>query len=220
MLTAKITLRAGGYELSGDYLDLQSLHRSLHAICHDESDGDAYPENLVFHLAYDVRKAMDGRRAKTKVEGFDGKSIQYRTVTLSLPRALIQFAFTLKLVVGRSLPMQHTANIHSFGATLSSALGQLDFPPPEGFMATVSKAVDSCPSWPDFYFVDLIDVEYLYRHHTRQSRVKHLKHLPEMLRHGGPFANAALKARAKYATEQGVVPETLGAVWPDKPPKY
>jgi hypothetical protein len=220
MLTAKVTLRAGGYHLSGDYLDLQSLHRSLHEICHDESDGDAYPENLVFQLAYDVRKAMQGHRAKTKMEGFSDKPTLYRTVTLSLPRALIQFAFTLRLVVGRSLPMQHTANIHAFGATLSSALGQLDFPSPEGFIASVSRTVSGWPSWPDFYVVDLIDMEYLYQHQTKRARIKELKHLPENLRYGGPFANAALRARAKYAKEHGVAPETLGAVWPDEAPKY
>ena len=60
MLTAKVTLRAGGFHLSGDSLDLEALRRSLHAICDEESDDSDYPENLVYQLAYDVRKAKDG----------------------------------------------------------------------------------------------------------------------------------------------------------------
>ena len=80
MLVAKITPRAGGFKLSGDCLDLESLHRSLHAICDEESDEGAYPENLIYQLAYDVRKAKDGMRDKTMVESFGRRQVTYHTV--------------------------------------------------------------------------------------------------------------------------------------------
>ena len=126
MLTAKVTPRAGGYHLSGDYLDLDALRASLHAICEDESEGSDYPENLVFQLAYDVRKATDGNREKVKVDGFGQKAVTYHSVTVSLVRATIQFAFVLRLIRGKPIPLQHTTSIHAFGASLASALEQLD----------------------------------------------------------------------------------------------
>lgn len=220
MVTAKVTPRAGGFNLSGDYLDLEALHRSLHEICDDDAGDSEYPENLVFQLAYDLRKALQGNRDRTKVESFDDKSVTYRSVTLSLPRALVQFAFVVRIITGKSIPLKHTASIHAFGAAVASALEQLKVPSPEKFIASVARSVDGWPHWPSAFLVDRIDRNYLYDYRTKASRLKELKHLPEFLRYGGPYAKAALKARDDYAAEQGVDPETLGPAWPEEPPKY
>ncbi len=220
MLTAKVTPRGGGFHLSGDYLDLDFLRTSLHAICEDESEGSDYPENLVFQLAYDVRKASDGNREKVKVESFGQNTATYHSVTVSLVRAAIQFAFVLRLIRGKSIPMQHTASIHASGAALASALEQLDFPSPEKFIAAVARSVDGWPDWPPAFLVDRVDFQFLYEHRTKQTRVIELKNLPEYLRHGGPYAKRHLKARADFAAKQGVDPESLGPGWPDVPPKY
>lgn len=220
MLTAKVTLRAGGFHLSGDSLDLEALYASLHAICDDESEGSDYPENLVFQLAYDVRKAKDGQRAKTKVQSFTDQPVIYHSVTLSLARAAIQFAFVLRLITGRSIPLKHTASIHAFGATVASALEQLDFPSPEEFIAAVAQSVGTWPTWPAAYLVDIIDLEYLFNHQTKRTRLEELKQLPEYLRYGGPFAKAVLKVRDDFAAERGIDPNSVHPNWPDRLPKY
>jgi hypothetical protein len=220
MLIAKITPRGGGFHLSGDYLDLETLRTSLYALCEDDSDGSDYPENLVFQLAYDVRKASDGRREKIKVESFGEKSVAYHSVTVSLVRAAVQFAFLVRLIRGKSIPLRHTASIHAFGAAVASALEQLKFPSPEKFIAAVVQSVDGWPDWPPSFLVDRVDLEFLYEHRTRQTRLIALKHVPECLRHGGPYAKRQLKARADAAAKQGVDPEFLELDWPDAPPKY
>jgi hypothetical protein len=220
MLTAKITPRGGGFHLAGDHLDLETLHSSLHAICEDDSDGSSYPENLIFQLAYDVRKASGGHRDRIKVESFGRKTATYHSVTVSVVRAAVQFAFLVCLIRGKSIPLQHTASIHAFGAALASALEQLKFPSPEAFIAAVARSVDGWPDWPPSFLVDRIDLQFLYEHRTRQTRLLALKNLPECLRHGGPYAKRQLKARADAAAKQGVDPASLEPDWPDAPPKY
>ena len=220
MLIAKVTMRAGGFHLSGDSLDLEALYASLHAICEDESDDSDYPENLVMQLAYDVRKAKDGQRAKTKVQSFADKPVTYHSVTLSLVRAVIQFAFVLRIVTGKSIPLKHTASIHAFGATIASALEQLDFPSPEKFIASVAVSVNGWQTWPPSFLVDQIDLRHLFHNQTKSIRVKELMLLPEYLRKGGTFANTVLKARDDYAAERGVDPRIVHPNWPEELPKY
>lgn len=220
MLIAQVTPRAGGYKLSGDYLDLRSLHRSLHEICDDESDEDAFPENLIYQLAYDVRKATDGRREKTKVESFDDRRVFYRSAILSFPRSVIQFAFLLRLIRSKPLPLQRTADYHAFGATVGSALEQIGMHSPEKFIVEVSQSIDAWPTWPDAYLVDVIDLEFLCESRTRPKRISALKKLPDNLRHDGSYARTKFQKRNEYAASQGVAPESLGPVWPDEPPKY
>ena len=220
MLTAKVTPRAGGFHLSGDSLDLEALHRSLHAICDEESDDSDYPENLVYQLAYDVRKAKDGRREKIKVQGFSDKPVTYHAVTLSLVRSVIQFAFVLRLITGKSIPLKHTASLHAFGATIATALEQLGFPSPEEHITSVAVSVATWPDWPPAFLVDSIDMDYLFHNQSKRARISELKHLPEYLRYGGRYAKAALKARDDFAAKQGVDPQSLGPAWPEGSPKY
>lgn len=220
MLTAKVTAKAGGYQLSGDVMDLEALYSSLHAVCEDRSEGEVYPENLVFQLAYDVRKAMDGNRGEAQVPGFDDEVVVYRAVTLSLTRAVIQFAFIFKLVRGRQVPMKHTAAVHAFGATAVSALEQLKFPVPEQFLSSVVESVDSWPEWPAPFVVDSLDRKYLFERQTRAARIKELKQLPLCLRYGSDFAAEALHVRDEFARERGVPPEHVLVKWPEVTPKY
>jgi len=220
MLTAKLTAQAGGYHLSGDLLDLEALYSSLHAICEDQSEGERYPENLIFQLAYDVRKSRDGHRGVAKVPGFGDKPTVYRAVTLSLARALIQFGFIIRLVRGRHLKMKHTASVHAFGATVVEALEQLKFPAPERFLASVVESVDSWSKWPDAFVVDSLDRDFLYGQRTRAARLKVLKRLPQDLRRDSRYAVDALKARDDYARQHGIASEDVGVAWPDEPPRY
>ena len=220
MLTAKVTPRAGGFHLSGDSLDLEGLYASLHAICEDESDDCDYPENLVMQLAYNVRKAMEGHRAKTKVQGFTDKPVTYHTVTLSMVRAVIQFAFVLRLITGKTIPLKHTASLHAFGATVASALEQLNCPSPEKFIASVAVSVNGWPTWPPSFLVDQIDLRHLFHNTTKDIRVIELMLLPEYLRIGGTFAETVLKVRDDYAAERGVDPRVVHPDWPEEMPKY
>ena len=201
-------------------MDLESLHRSLHAICDEESDEDAHPENLIYQLAYDVRKAKEGMRAKTMVESFGRRQVTYHSVIVSFPRAIVQFAFLLRLLRSKPLPLQRTSDYHAFGATVGSALEQAGIKSPEKFIANVVRNVDAWPAWPDAYLVDLIDMNYLHESRTRKERIRALQQLPEHLRRDGPYARAALKARDKYASERGVAPESLGPAGPDEEPKF
>lgn len=152
--------------------------------------------------------------------GFGVRPVTYHSVTLSFPRAIVQFAFLLRLLRSKPLPLQRTADYHAFGAAVGSALQQAGIKSPESFIAGVSRTVDAWPTWPDAYLIDRIDIEFLYDSKTRPQRLRALNRLPDHLRHNGPYARTALQERDEYAAERGLRPESLGRAWPDEEPKF
>ncbi len=52
----------------------------------------------------------------------------------------------------------------------------------------MARSVDGWPDWPPAFLVDRVDLQFLYEHRTKQTRLMELKNLPDYLRHGGPDA--------------------------------
>lgn len=222
MLIARITPKGGGFQLCGDYLDLHALYESLHEICPTESGGERYPENLVYQLAYDVRKARDGARETVKAATFvgDASAANYRAVTLSLPRAMIQYAFAARLLGRSKKPaLAQQAGISAFGAAVISALEQMEIKSPARLLDNVAARVSAWRGWPDSYLVEIIDRTYLYDRKDKRARASELKLLPKFLEQCGPFANAVLEIRNEFAAKNGVHPDLVEPRMPDHEPE-
>jgi len=58
VLIAKVTPHTGGFLLAGDTLDLNTFHESLHAICPNEEEDPANPDNLILQLAWHLPVAF------------------------------------------------------------------------------------------------------------------------------------------------------------------
>jgi hypothetical protein len=223
MLIAKVTSNAGGFLLAGDSLDLNSLHESLHAVCPNEEEDSANPDNLILQLAYEVRKAKDGQRETISVPcdwPRKGKS-SYRGATLSFPRAIIQFAFLTRLMCrSRSISTAAKADIWAFGAATISALEQLEIKNAERLLGSAVGSVLEWKGWPSHCLIDSIDITHLYRTKTRSRRIAGLKRLPTDLRERGPIAGGILLSSRKYAEEHGIPLDAVGVAWPEEMPVY
>jgi hypothetical protein len=222
MLIARITPKGGGFQLCGDYLDLRALYYSLHEICPTESGGDRYPESLVYELAYEVRKAKDGARETVKAATFGSgaSAATYHAVTLSLPRAMIQYAFAARLLRQSKKPLlTERAHIAAFGAAVVSALDQLKIKGADKLLEKVVASVGDWRGWPDDYLVEVIDRTHLFDKKSRRARVSDLKLLPEFLREDGPFAGAVMEVRREYAAKHGVPVHQVQPVQPEGEPE-
>lgn len=223
MLIAKVTPHAGGFLLAGDSLDLNTLHESLHAICPNEDEDSANPDNLVLQLAYEVRKAKDGHREEIQVPcewAKTGKS-SYRGVTLSLPRATIQYAFLMRLIYrSRSISTAARADILAFGAAVISAFEQLEIKNAEKLLESSVGSLMDWEDWPSHALIDSIDISHLYRAKTKLKRVAGIKRLPADLREHGPLASGILRSSQAYAKEHGMPIDDVGVEWPDESPVY
>ncbi len=223
MLFARITPKGGGFQLCGDYLDLHALYHSLHELCPTESGGERYPENLVYQLAYDVRKAKDGAREVVDAATFGNgtSATKYHAVTLSLPRAMIQYAFAARLLRRSKKPsLAEQAGVVAFGAAVISALEQLEIKSPGKLLDKVAASVSAWRGWPDSYLVEVIDRTHLYDKKSQRARVADLKLLPKFLEQAGPFANAVLEVRDEFAAKNGVRPELVEPGMPDHAPEF
>jgi len=223
MLIAKTTPNAGGFLLAGDHLDLHTLHESLHAVCPNEDEDSANPDNLILQLAYEVRKALSGNREEIQVPcdwSKKGTNI-YRGAILSLPRAMIQHAFLTRLLYSsRSVSTAAKADIWAFGAAVVSALEQLEIKNAEKLIDSTIRSIMDWKEWPGHCLIDTIDITHLHHAKTKLRRVAGIKRLPLDLREHGPLASGILRAGVAVAKERGISQEEVGAEWPEKSPIY
>jgi hypothetical protein len=91
MLTSAPTKFGTGITLYGDFLDLETVHRTIHKIA---SDGTAEERmaNFMLALAYDIRKAKENRRETRKLGVTKEESAKYKGVAVLWPFFLVQVA--------------------------------------------------------------------------------------------------------------------------------
>ena len=91
MLTSAPTKFGAGITLYGDFLDLDSLHNTIHKIASEECL-EAEVQNFILALAYDIRKAKE-RKREVKELGIDKEDrAKYKGVSVLWPHFLPQVA--------------------------------------------------------------------------------------------------------------------------------
>ncbi len=91
MLTSAPTKFGTGITLYGDFLDLDTVHRTIHKIA-TEGFAEERIGDFILGLAYDIRKAKDKQREARKLGIEKEDSVNYRGVAVLWPYFLVQVA--------------------------------------------------------------------------------------------------------------------------------
>lgn len=91
MLTSVPTKYGAGIRLYGDFLDFDTVHRTVHKIA-KEGFAEERVGDFILGLAYDVRKAKDEMREKRRLQIPRGDKVNYKGVPILWPYFLIQVA--------------------------------------------------------------------------------------------------------------------------------
>ena len=89
MLTSAPTKFGAGITLYGDFLDLDTLHQTIHKIACDGL-AEEHIANFMLGLAYDVRKAKEKQREVRTLGSEDEDSVKYKGVDVLWPYFLVQ----------------------------------------------------------------------------------------------------------------------------------
>lgn len=175
MLYAIPTKRGYGVTLYGDYNDLQSLHGTIHLICDDNSYGVYSPKEKALSIAYEIRKAYEGKRQKI-IDEEHGST--YYATNIDWPRALFYASFLRHAAGFCSTTKKDQANLYRFEYCIESALASYDYNTARDILYWYDTI--GCVSR-DFIisFVDEITYEYLY---GGLSGKRNFKRLPDLLR--------------------------------------
>jgi hypothetical protein len=91
MLTSAPTKYGTGITLFGDFLDLDTVHKTIYKIANDGC-AEEHVGDFILALAYDVRKAKDDMREKRRLQISPSDKANYKAVSILWPHFLIQVA--------------------------------------------------------------------------------------------------------------------------------
>ena len=91
MLTSAPTKYGAGITLYGDFLDLDTVHRTIHKIA-TEGFAEEHIGDFILGLAYDFRKAKERKREVRKLGIEEGDRVNYKGVAVLWPYYLVQVA--------------------------------------------------------------------------------------------------------------------------------
>ena len=91
MLTSAPTQFGTGITLYGDFLDLDTVHHTIHKIA-GEGFHEGHIGNFMLGLAYDLRKAKEKQREVRKLGTEKEDSVNYKGVDVLWPYFLVQVA--------------------------------------------------------------------------------------------------------------------------------
>ncbi len=172
---AEPTKQGVGLILYGDYNDLRSLHETIHSLCGDAGGCHSVQHEHALSMAYDLRKAYEGKRESKSVgEGGD----TYLGVKLVWTYALFYASFFRQCAGFQPTNKEHQANLYHFEFCIENAL--LKYEPKIG-----SEIINSYSSIGFvsqkflFSFVDDVSFQYIYQGGTGKMR---FKRLPQVLR--------------------------------------
>lgn len=175
MLYAIPTKRGYGVTLYGDCKDLESLHGTIHLICDENSYGVYSHKEMALSIAYEIRKAYEGKRQKIIDEE---RGSTYYATNIAWPEALFYASFLRHTAGFCPTTKKDQANLYCFEYCIESALVSYDYN--IGTDILIWYDTIGCVS-KDFIisFVNEINYEYL---HGGLSGKRNFKRLPELLR--------------------------------------
>lgn len=101
MLTSSPTKHGAGIALYGDFNDLNALHATIHKLA-EESWVPEHTSLFLLGLAYDVRKAFEGKRSKRSFGQHPGQKTAYFGCQVLWPIALVQIGMLRRMASYRN----------------------------------------------------------------------------------------------------------------------
>ncbi|WP_201496049.1 DUF6904 family protein [Rubrivivax sp. A210] len=214
MLVSRPTKFGAGIMLGGDYLDLSSLHETVHALASETGPLSAHHYEFALGLAYDLRKAREGKRDRWPSDA--ETYANYSAVNILWPVFLVQLGMLRSACAYMPTDRRVQAHLYSLEACAAEALAEFD--PAVGAM---------CMRWLANF--NLLHDSFLLEFVTQQTREflygagqgkARFRRLPRLLDEISPFSQAYQEFErtvAKQAHDQGAKPQDMTDLseWPD-----
>jgi hypothetical protein len=214
MLISRPTKFGAGITLGGDYLDLTSLHETIHKLAAEDGPLATHHYEFVLGLAYDVRKSYEGQREKWA----EGEPIYsgYTAVDILWPNFLVQLGMLRSACAYAPTDRRIQATLYALENCAESALFELD--PAVGalcmrWLAQFTRLTDNFL----LEFVVHQNKDYLFGAAAGKARIRRL---PRLLDDISPFSSAyqdferSIKKQAEAANAK---PQDMGdwSEWPE-----
>ena len=206
MLVSRPTKFGAGITIGGDYLDLTSLHETVHTLAAESGPLSAHHYEFALGFAYDLRKAKEGQRDRwpSDAEAHGG----YLAVNVLWPVFLVQLGMLRSACAYMPTDRRIQSHLYALEACASAALTEFD--PAVGAM---------CMRWlanfnllHDTFLLDFVRQqtrEFVFGADQGKAR---FRRLPRLLDEISPFSQAYQKferAVAKQAHSQGAKPQDM-----------
>jgi hypothetical protein len=218
MLISEATKHAAGIKIYGDYLDLNSLHQTIHYLVEGVplDGGKSVLGEFVLGLAYEVRHAFQQDRETRKFGHDEYDTVTYRGFQYLWPYILPQVGLLRWAASFHPTNRSHQSNLFRIEECIQSALFSID--------SVVGNEVFDWLShfsgWSDNYYTQFIDncaLWYVTRATTKKAR---FKMLPEVLHMMAPWGERYRKFAEQIesiAKEKNCSPHQLTDLkeWPE-----
>lgn len=214
MLVSRPTKFGAGITLGGDYLDLTSLHETIHTLASETGPLSAHHFEFALGLAYDLRKARQGERDRwpSDAEAYAG----YSAVNILWPVFLVQLGMLRSACAYMPTDRRVQAHLYALEACAADALTEFD--PAVG--AVCMRWLANFDLLHDSFLLEFVTQqtkEFLYGAVQGKAR---FRRLPRLLEEISPFSQAYKefeRATAKQAHAQGAKPQDMVDLseWPD-----
>lgn len=121
MLVCELTPNHMGITLWGDYQTIERIHELIHFIDSSATEIDD-KDAFLGHLAYDLRKAMEGDRKGRKVLVGNGSEVDQYGVDILIPILLIQMSVIRSTMAFLPTTKLQQATIYEFEDAIESIL--------------------------------------------------------------------------------------------------
>jgi hypothetical protein len=125
MLTAKTTKYGAGITLAGDYADLAEVHETVHHLASEAGPLPAFHDEFVLGLAYELRKAYQGKR-RTEPANAYGSTSEYFSVDLLWPNFLVQLGMLRTAAGYLPTSRSHQSSLYRLEACAQQAMSAYD----------------------------------------------------------------------------------------------
>ena len=218
MLISEPTKYAAGIKIYGDYLDLNSLHETIHDLVEGVplGGGESPLGEFVLGLAYDVRHAFQGDRESRKFGHGDHDTVTYSGFHYLWPYILPQVALLRWAASFHPTDRNQQSNLFRLEDCIQKALLAIDI--------VVGNVVfdwfSHFSGWPDDFYVQFIDgcaLQYVSGANTKKARFKKLPEILYMMEPWRDQYRAFADQAESVAKEKNCSPHELtdGQEWPE-----
>lgn len=125
MLTSAPTKFGAGITVYGDFLDIDSVHRTIHKIASEDVVEERI-SNFILGLAYDLRKAKENKRETRKLGIDKNDAVNYKGVAVLWPYFLVQVAMLRRYAGYRNTDQRDQACLYLLEACAINSLLAFD----------------------------------------------------------------------------------------------
>ena len=209
MLIASSTKYGAGLTLSGDVLDFQTLHETIHFLAAENGPIRGQLHEFTLGLAYEVRHANQGDRKFLTIREDHPRPVVYQSVDLLWPIFLFQLGMLRSAAAFLPTTREHQA-----------VLFQLEFCVEQALKGVDQTAGENCVVWyewfvlpPSDYLVNYVSraaLDYVLSAKSAKARVRNL---PSILHSTNSLSSEYgdhVREMKKIATSQNC---DVGALW-------